>query len=63
MHYSKQQVINFIMMLIFSRCNVSCNKYYINITFLDWVIVENIIPSNVITNRGDDFQISPNHGK
>ena len=26
--------------------------YYINITFPDWVIVENIIPRNVIINRG-----------
>ena len=25
---------------------------YINITFHDWVIVENIIPRNVIINRG-----------
>ena len=27
MHYSKEQVFTFIMMLIFSRCNVSFNKY------------------------------------
>ena len=27
-------------------------KYYINITFPDRVIVENIIPRNVIINRG-----------
>ena len=27
-------------------------KYYINITFPDMVIVENIIPRNVIINRG-----------
>ena len=27
-------------------------SYYINITFPDWVIVENIIPRNVIINRG-----------
>ena len=26
--------------------------YYINITFPDWVIVENIIPRNVIINGG-----------
>ena len=29
-------------------------SYYINITFPDWVIVENIIPRNVIINRGAD---------
>ena len=27
MHYSKEQVFTFIMMLIFFRCNVSFNKY------------------------------------
>ena len=27
-------------------------RYFINITFPDWVIVENIIPRNVIINRG-----------
>ena len=27
-------------------------QYYINITLPDWVIVENIIPRNVIINRG-----------
>ena len=27
-------------------------KHYINITFPAWVIVENIIPRNVIINRG-----------
>ena len=27
-------------------------RYYINITFPDWVIVENIIPRIVIINRG-----------
>ena len=27
-------------------------EYYINITFPDWVIVKNIIPRNVIINRG-----------
>ena len=26
--------------------------YYINITFPDWVIVENFIPRNLILNRG-----------
>ena len=27
------------------------SNYYINITFPDWAIVENIIPRNVIINR------------
>ena len=34
-----------------SRCN-SIQEYYINITFPERVIVENIIPGNVIINRG-----------
>ena len=38
------------------RCDVKdisfTVRYYINITFPDWVIVENIIPRNVIINRG-----------
>ena len=29
-----------------------CVKHYINITFPAWVIVENIIPRNVIINQG-----------
>ena len=31
---------------------MSLCRHYINITFPDWVIVENIIPRNVIINRG-----------
>ena len=33
-------------------CSGYMKKYYINITFPDWVIVENIIPRNMIINRG-----------
>ena len=47
--------------------------YYINITFPDWVIVENIITRNVIIIEGaaevdnqilrdDIFRLSPNQG-
>ena len=38
-------------------------QYYINITFPDWVIVENIIPRNVIIYRGAaevDYHITRN---
>ena len=37
-------------------CTSSINDviYYINITFPGRVIVENIIPRNVINNRGED---------
>ena len=31
---------------------MNIEAYYINISFPDWVIVENIIPRNVIINRG-----------
>ena len=49
------------------------HKYYINITFPERVIVENIIPRNVIINRGaaevdnhisrdDILRLSPSQG-
>ena len=37
---------------LFSGIVIRCLEYYINITFPDMVIVENVIPRNVIINRG-----------
>ena len=39
-------------MILYRQVIILYEQYYIRITFPDWVIVENIIPRNVIINRG-----------
>ena len=42
MHYSKEEVFTFIMMLIFSHCNVwfnKCSTLYMSIQMIEWRLV------------------------